>query len=146
MKTKTKTIASYTVPERKETIYIASDGTEFNNKNACQKYEIAISEKRINNSIKVKFIHSNELFDFYEWKFIENEEQLEFFINKFSSYSHTTIDGEVNRTLKIGSWINYEFHEGGDYYPDRYIVYTLEYVIDVMSNALRNMKGILNES
>ena len=125
---------------REETIFIASDGTEFKSKDACKNYEEEKIYKEKLSKIKKKHFNFRVLDELNFpsiWYFVSNEDELETVLKNLGYYwPHQNImfnhqDNTLTRKVdkkyfELNKWYSHIFEDGGDYNDDNKI-YTLDF-------------------
>ena len=97
--------------EKTITVYIASDGREFDSKKNCEWWEGQLEYDRIRATIKYRYVEllSRVIYKFY---YVENEEQLEFMLpDSCYFYKHTNTVND--NKIKVGEWYGMLFDEDG---------------------------------
>jgi hypothetical protein len=153
MKTISKIVEGYTIPDRTVYVYISNDGKEFSDKNACEKYDLYLAERDVCNGIKrmnIKTLDGSRLtnYECINWMYISNADELAL-IKKWCGYGSgdyllvNDSNGRDNE-LHLGDWVSF-YHEED---PDRrgtYYVYTLDYFKETLLLTLQEIDGRISE-
>lgn len=138
IETRTKTIPAKTVTE---TVYVAYDGTEFNNKYSCLNHEMELPIK--NRPVIKNRIEGAWSFEGYkaEMYYIQDEKDIEA-IYSFKKITPNTIDSNYDE-YGAGWYIFYEMDgDGYNTYLENYEAQVKEYQCSLESTIKHNQDAI----